>query len=41
MLGQHTEEICQELLKMSPEEIQSLKDQGVLEVSTRQQPQKK
>jgi crotonobetainyl-CoA:carnitine CoA-transferase CaiB-like acyl-CoA transferase len=41
MLGQHTEEICQELLKMSADEIKSLKDEGVLEVSTRQQPQKK
>jgi benzylsuccinate CoA-transferase BbsF subunit len=41
ILGQHTEEICREVLKMSPEEIKTLVDEGVLEVSTRQQPQKK
>jgi crotonobetainyl-CoA:carnitine CoA-transferase CaiB-like acyl-CoA transferase len=41
LLAQHTEEICQELLKMSADEIKALKDEGVLEVSTRQQPQKK
>ena len=41
ILGQHTEEICREVLKMSPEEIKTLVDEGVLEVSTRQQQEKK
>lgn len=31
LLGQHTDEICRELLKMSPEEIKRLKEEGVLE----------
>ncbi len=35
ILGQHTVEICRELLKMSDSEISRLKDEGVLEVSTR------
>ncbi len=35
ILGQHTAEICRELLKMSDSEISSLKDEGVLEVSNR------
>ncbi|MBM4444834.1 MAG: CoA transferase [Chloroflexi bacterium] len=35
ILGQHTVEICRELLKMSDSEINRLKDEGVLEVSKR------
>ena len=35
ILGQHTEEICRELLKMSESQINQLKDEGVLEVSSR------
>ena len=35
ILGQHTAEICRELLKMSDSDISRLKDEGVLEVSTR------
>jgi len=35
VLGQHTAEICRELLKMSDSEISSLKEEGVLEVSNR------
>jgi len=35
ILGQHTVEICRELLKLSDSEIGSLKDEGVLEVSNR------
>jgi crotonobetainyl-CoA:carnitine CoA-transferase CaiB-like acyl-CoA transferase len=31
ILGQHTDEICRELLKMSEEEIRRLKEEGVLE----------
>ncbi len=41
LLGQHTEEICREVLKMSPEEISALRDEGVLEFSTRLQEPKK
>jgi benzylsuccinate CoA-transferase BbsF subunit len=41
LLGQHTEEICREVLKMSDTEIKALKDEGVLEVSKKQQPPKK
>jgi benzylsuccinate CoA-transferase BbsF subunit len=35
VLGQHTEEICRELLKMSESQINQLKEEGVLEVSSR------
>ena len=35
ILGQHTEEICRELLKMSESQINQLKEEGVLEVSSR------
>jgi len=31
LLGQHTDEICRELLKMSEEEIKRLKEEGILE----------
>jgi benzylsuccinate CoA-transferase BbsF subunit len=31
LLGQHTDEICREILKMSEEEIRRLKEEGVLE----------
>jgi benzylsuccinate CoA-transferase BbsF subunit len=31
LLGQHTEEICRELLRMPAEEIQRLKEEGVLD----------
>lgn len=41
LLGQHTEEICREVLKMSPEEISALRDEGVLEFSTHLQEPKK
>jgi len=34
LLGQHTEEICRELLGMSPPEIKSLKEEGVLQTAT-------
>lgn len=35
VLGQHTEEICRDLLKMSESQINQLKEEGVLEVSSR------
>ena len=35
ILGQHTEEICRELFKMSESQINQLKEEGVLEVSSR------
>lgn len=35
LLGQHTAEICRELLKMSEGDISQLKDEGVLEFSSR------
>jgi benzylsuccinate CoA-transferase BbsF subunit len=35
LLGQHTEEICRELLKMSESQISQLKEEGVLDVSSR------
>jgi benzylsuccinate CoA-transferase BbsF subunit len=38
--GQHTEEICWDLLKMSADEIKSLTDEGVLQVSTRKELEK-
>ncbi len=39
VLGQHTEELCRELLGMSADEIKKLNDEGVLEFSRR--PEKK
>ena len=33
LLGQHTAEICRELLKMSDGEIEQLKGQGALEIA--------
>ncbi len=41
LLGQHTEEICRDVLKMSPQEIKALKDEGVLEYSARLEEPKK
>jgi benzylsuccinate CoA-transferase BbsF subunit len=34
LLGQHTDEICRELLKLSEEEIRTLKQEGILESSS-------
>ena len=36
VLGQHTAEICRDLLKMAESQISQLKEEGVLEVSSRQ-----
>ena len=35
VLGQHTAEICRDLLKMAESQISQLKEEGVLEVSSR------